>query len=247
MESALLKSYLVQQLETAKQQLTLIGPDADIEALHRFRVALRRFRSVLAAYSRHLYAPDTIAKSMLKVTNPLRETDVFLDALSLESYPQLHSALTRYRTKQYKKRWPPETAARFGQTIDLLIADVKALKLDQRKKRLVVRGEALYEKAKSAGKALSKDSKEKEIHEIRLLYKQARYVLEFLHEAGLIEAKRKIRNAKKHLEHFGAIQDAANQLDWLHRFCEKHPSDECHTLYDTRRQALRDLKKAFEF
>ncbi|MHC3994261.1 CHAD domain-containing protein [Thiomicrolovo sp. ZZH C-3] len=246
MESALLKSYLVQQLETAKQQLPVIGPDADIEALHRFRVALRRFRSVLSAYTRHLYAPDAIAKSMLKVTNPLRETDVFLDALSFDTYPNLHTALTRFREKQYKKRWPAETPRRFEQTINLLISDIEALKLDQREKRLISRGEALYEKAKKARRALGKDSKEEEIHEIRLRYKQARYVLEFLHEAELIDAKRKIKNAKAHLEHFGAIQDAANQLDWLHRFCDKHPSPECTALYDARKKALRKLKKAFE-
>ncbi|WP_345973464.1 CHAD domain-containing protein [Sulfurimonas diazotrophicus] len=246
MESALLKSYLIRQLQTASEQLPLVGPAADIEALHRFRVALRRFRSVLSAYTHHLYAPDAIAKSMLKVTNPLRETDVFLDALSSESYPNLHAALTRYREKQYKKRWPPETPRRFAQTIDLLIADVQALKLDQRKGRLIRRGEAIYEKAKTARRALGEDSKEEEIHEIRLRYKQARYVLEFLDEAGLVDAKRKIKNAKKHLEHFGAIQDAANQLAWLHRFCDKHPSQECAALYEARKKALRKLKKAFE-
>jgi len=246
MENTLLKSYLIEQLETARQQLPLIGPDAEIEALHRFRVALRRFRSVLAAYTKHLHAPDAIAKSMLKVTNPLRETDVFLASIPPDIYPNLHQALTRYREKQYKKQWMPETPGRFSQTIDILVADINVRKLDPGKKRLIGTGEALYEKAKKARQTLRDDSKEKHIHDTRLHYKQARYVLEFLHEAGLIDAKRKIKNAKKHLEHFGAIQDAANQLEWLHRFCEKHPSDECHTLYETRETALNDLKKAFK-
>ena len=246
MERSLLKSYLLRQLQTARDQLSLIGPEAEMEALHRFRVALRRFRSVLAAYTHDLYAPDAIVKSMVKLTNRLRETDVFLASIEPSEYPKLHQALTRFREKQYKKLWKPETTERFEQTLDSLIADFDALKLDPGEKKLIRTGEKLFERAKKAHKALTKDTEEEKIHETRLLYKQVRYVLEFLNESGLIDAEKKIKKVKTALDHFGAIQDAVNQLDWLRRFCSKHSSDECHALYEARKKALHLLKKAFK-
>lgn len=246
MKESLLKSYLIEQLASAKKQLRLIGPHADDEELHRFRVALRRFRSVLNAYTDTLYAPDAVVKSMVKVTNPLRETDVFLASLEPERYPVLHRALSAFRQKQYKNVWKPETAARFEHALDALISDLSAVRLNPGKKKLIRIGESLYEAAKKAHRSLTKDSKEKRIHKTRLRYKQARYVLEFLDGAALLEAEKKIKKAKKAQDHFGAIQDAANQLEWLRRFCEEHPSDECSALYEVRKKKLKKLKKSFK-
>ena len=242
----ILKSYLIGQLTTAKKQLTLIGPDGEREALHRFRVSLRRFRSVLDAYTHHLYAPEAIVKSMVKVTNPLRETDVFLSSISVSEYPTLHRALTAFRSAQYKQIWKADTAERFGQAIDALIGDLSKLELDPGKKKLVRKGKHLYAEAKKAHHKLTKDSEEEKIHETRIRYKKARYVLEFLNEAGLLDEAKRIKKIKKILDHFGAIQDAANQLEWLHVFCTEHPSAECGALYEERNQALKKLRGNFE-
>ena len=183
----ILKSYLIGQLTTAKKQLQLIGPEGETETLHRFRVSLRRFRSVLDAYTRHLYAPEAVVKSMVKVTNPLRETDVFLDSITPSAYPGLHKALTAFRNKQYRQIWKPDTAERFGHAIDALIGDLSKLELDPGKKKLVRKGKHLYAEAKKAHHKLTKDSEEEKIHETRIRYKKARYVLEFLNEAGLLD------------------------------------------------------------
>ena len=244
---SLLKSYLIGQLTTAKKQLTLIGPEGDTEALHRFRVSLRRFRSVLGTYTHHLYAPEAVVKSMVKGTNPLRETDVFLASVPPAEFPGLHQALTTYRNRLYKKLWKTDTAGRFAHAIDALIRDLSRLGLDHSDKKLIRKGKHLYGDAKKAHHKLTKDSAEEKIHETRLRYKQARYVLEFLDESGLADETVKIRKIKKVLDHFGAIQDAANQLEWLRRFCQKHPSDECATLLSQRQAALASLKEAFEF
>lgn len=246
MEESLLKSFLKEQLISAKKQLRLIGPHADDEELHRFRVALRRFRSVLNAYTDKLYAPDAVVKSMVKVTNPLRETDVFLSSLEPERYPVLHRALSTFREKQYETVWKPDTVKRFEHALDALISDLSAVKLNPGKKQMVRIGESIYDAARKAHRSLTKDSKEKRIHETRLRYKQARYVLEFLDESALLEAGKKIKKAKKAQDHFGGIQDAANQLEWLRRFCEEHPSDECSVLYDLRKKMLKELKKSFK-
>jgi CHAD domain-containing protein len=243
---SILKSYLIGQLMAAKEQLDAIGPGADIEVLHAFRVALRRFRSVLTAYGKRDHAMDAVVKSMIKRTNPLRETDVFFASVDPSDNPKLFAALTSYRERQYKNVWKADTAKRFAKALERLIADLSELELDTGKKKLVRKGKHLYAAAKKEHKALTKDSKEALIHEVRLRYKKARYVLEFLDGAGLIKAGKKIKNAKKAQEHFGAIQDAVNQLEWLHRFCSEHPSDECSALYAHRKKALKQLKKSFK-
>lgn len=240
-----LKTYLIEQLNTAKKQVRSIATDADPEYLHRFRVALRRFRSVLDTYTDNIYAPDAIAKSLVKVTNPLRETDVFLASLHRETYPRLYKAVSKYRLKQYKRIWNAEVVERIDAALDALIQDVSALKLPASRKRLIKKGEALYEAARSAHRKLTPHSNEHLIHETRLRYKQARYVLEFLHGSNMIDAQKRIKKVKKTLEHFGAIQDAANQLEWLHHFCAKHPSKECGILYEKRKKELKTLKKHF--
>ena len=243
--SSLLKSYLIGQLTHAKKQLSSIGPEADTEFMHRFRVALRRFRSVLGAFTKHHYAPDAVAKSMVNLTNPLRETDVFLASVDPVQFPELHKALTTYRNKQYRQIWKTDTAERFGFALEALIADLSKLELDPGNKKLVRKGKHLYAEAKKAHGKLTEDSDEECIHETRLCYKQVRYVLEFLNEAGLTDERRKIKKVKNILDHFGAIQDAANQLEWLQRFCEVHPSRECTELLAQRRHALTELKSVF--
>lgn len=246
MKGNLLKTYLIRQLSTAKQQLSAIGPDADIESLHRFRVALRRFRSVLDAYTEHMYAPDAVAKSMLNATNPLRETDVFLSSIDPEHFPNLYRSVEKFKAKQYGKIWKHKTQSRFDLALEALIRDLSSVKLDLSDKRLLKRGDALYKKAKEEHRQLTKHSEETLIHDTRITYKQARYVLEFLHEAELLDAKGKIKKVKETLDHFGAIQDAANQLEWLHHFCAEHPSQECEALYEARKGVLKKLKKGFE-
>jgi len=243
---SILKSYLVGQLTEALRQLQTIGPDTDIETLHKFRVALRRFRSIVSAFSKQHSAPVSVVKSMLKLTNPLRETDVFLESVDPHSYPDLHSALTRYRATQYNQIWKPDTAEQFERALESLISDLSKHELDPGNKKLLRVGKHLYEAAVKSHKKLTKDSEEELIHDTRLRYKRARYVLEFLDEAGILKTKKKIKKAKHAQEHFGAIQDAANQLAWLHGFCSEHPSVECSALYDERKKALKALKKTFE-
>jgi CHAD domain-containing protein len=137
--------------------------------------------------------------------------------------------------------------ARFDHALVQLISDFSEIKLDPGDKRLLNVGKSLYASAEKARKKLTKKSDEKKIHEVRLRYKQVRYVLEFLDSSGLVDKTKKLKKVKKLQEHFGAIQDAVNQLDWLGDFCKKHPSDECRDLYKARKKALKHLKKTFKF
>lgn len=241
-----LNDYLSEQLETAKAQLGIIGPEADIEALHRFRVALRRFRSVLISYNKKMYAPDAIAKSMLKSTNALRETDVFLASVDVHRYPGLHHSITRYRRKQYADIWSKKRVGRFDESLQMLGKDITKLPLEYSDKKLIGKGKKIYEHARNSHAKLTSKSSEAQMHKTRLLYKQARYVLEFLRDAGVADEQKKIQKIKKLLGHFGAIQDAVNQLEWLQAFCREHPSAECTALYTERKTALQELKQTMD-
>ena len=240
-----LKTYLILQLTAAQKQLRLIGPDGDIEALHRFRVALRRFRSLLHTYAKALYAPDAVAKSMLSATNPLREIDVFFASLDNTAYPRLYAAVEKERRTLYRNRWTSDTVERFEHALVRLSGDISRLAFESRTKKMLKRVDKLDARAKEAHERLGANSPEDAVHNVRLLYKQLRYALEFLSDAGLIDGRKKIKRVKKILEHFGAVQDAADQLRWLENFCSAHPHDECGHLVKARKKQLKALKKAF--
>ncbi|MGB5964767.1 MAG: CHAD domain-containing protein [Sulfurimonadaceae bacterium] len=80
------------------------------------------------------------------------------------------------------------------------------------------------------------------MHKIRIRCKQARYSLEFIEASDLKSVAKEIKNCKKILNHFGAIQDAANQLDLLKHFCKTYATYECLTLHKGRKHAFKSLK-----
>lgn len=240
--SDLLKTYLVRQLLSAKAALLDVEKEEEIEALHRFRVALRRYRSVLAAYEEELYALQAVAKVMLKHTNALREIDIFLDTLDTDKYPNLAAAIRKHRRKLYKAEWDAETVSRFSGMLNTLMSDTLEMRFSYDDTMLILRGDELCSRAEAFHDRLHKNIDEEAIHATRIMYKQARYVLEFLAETSLADERKRIKRIKKTLEKFGDIQDAANQLQWLKRFCRNNPSDECRALYRQRRKKLLKLK-----
>lgn len=240
-----LKSYLIDQLYIAKQNVVCIGSEGDTEPLHHFRVALRRFRSVLGSYTKKRCTSDAIAKSMLQVTNPLRELDVFLASLEEKNYPRIYKRISRYRQSQYKQWWTSQTVTYFEETLQTLIDDISASPLECSKKKLIKRAEELYVVASTSHKKLTSKSLDAQIHKCRIRYKKARYVLEFLRYSGVKDAHAEISRLKKVLDHFGAIQDISNQIEWLECFCEADCDDTCQKLDYEKKQKLIEMKREF--
>jgi len=238
----LLKTYLVRQLLDAKASLLAVEKEGDIEALHRFRVCLRRYRSVLGAYEEEAYALQAIARVMLKHTNALREIDVFLDGLDAKAYPELAKAIHRHRQLLYDKEWEGETVARFYDMLSALMTDTMEITFPYDNMMLILRGDELCSRAEKFHDRLHSKTDDETIHATRIMYKQARYVLEFLAESALVDERKRIKKIKKTLDKFGAIQDAVNQLKWLKRFCRENPSQECSDLFQLRRKKLKKFK-----
>ena len=243
-KKSLLFTYLSAQLTRAEMLLMQIELDRDPENLHQFRVALRRSLSVMSVYIRDGKGLKKRLKPLLKSTNILREIDVLVMGLDGLKYPTLSSDLKTYRAALYKKHWNSEAvAAHLHRLQDMQ----KTLATMQQKIPDVMLSETAltgYKQAIALTKKLTPQSRAKQIHKVRIRCKQARYILEFIEESGLHEVEQAIKKCKKILNHFGAIQDATNQLDLLKHFCKDDASAECYRLYKERKEELKRLKKS---
>lgn len=243
-KKSLLFTYLSAQLTRAEMLLIQIELDRDPENLHHFRVALRRGISVMSIYMHEGKALKKRLKPLLKSTNELREIDVLVMGLDESKYSTLFSDLKIYRAALYKKHWNREAVAahlRRLQDMQSTLATVQQKIADEMLYETALRE---YEQAMALTKGLTPESKAKQIHKVRIRCKQARYTLEFIEASGLHEVAESIKKCKKILNHFGAIQDAANQLDLLKDLCKVYGSAECYGLYRERKEELKRLKKS---
>lgn len=242
-KKSLLITYLSTQLKKAEIRLMQIAFDKDVENLHQFRVALRRSLSVMSTYFYDGKYLTKELKPLLKSTNLLREIDVLVLSVDEAKYPALLHELKIYRVALYKKHWRSEKVAILLRTLQ----DVSKLlaRAQQKMPDALLYETAMqeYTQAMVLSKELTPKSEAKEIHKVRIRCKKARYTLEFIEASGLGEVAQAIKQCKKILNHFGAIQDATNQLELLKDFCQTSTSIECNRLYQERKQELKRLKK----
>ncbi len=244
MKSTLLPTYLLKHLQNAESLLPQIHSGSDPENLHHYRVSLRRARSLIKVYLKKSHDFEEALKPLLKSTNKLREIDVLVMGIDGVRYPQLLSDLKQYRNALYQQQWDSETLQTHQNTLHRLIAELNMLQYVLSDKVLVDIALMHYEEAIALKKELSRKSSAKKIHKVRIRCKLARYTLEFIEESSLKEVGKKIKKCKKILNHFGKIQDTANQLALLKDFCKNHASTECRLLYKERKKAFKKLKES---
>lgn len=243
MKTTSLRQYLVFQLATAIQNTSEISGDADIEFLHKFRVAIRRSRSLLKLFHPDAYAFNAVLKEIVQTTNELRELDVFLASLDQITYPTLFNEIEKYRQKRFKAIWSEPFIQTTVKKLYQLHDEIQMLDLPYRKKELIASTEKYYSESLETFHDLRKDTSNEALHELRIKFKISRYALEFLNSCNLRDKHKKIKECKQIQDHLGEIQDAANQLDWLKHFCDEHPCKECNKLIKERKQYLKLLKK----
>lgn len=243
METSPLHMYLFMQIERAEKLLSKIHSNSDPEYLHKYRVALRRARSILKVYLKNDDALADMLKPLLKSTNLLREIDVFVMGVDEVKYPLLLADLKKYRTDLYLKHWSADTVRADINALARMFEELHRFECFVEETMLVAIGLERYKEALALKKKLSHKSSTKKIHKVRIRCKQARYALEFIEASGLKEVGKQITKCKEIMKHFGDIQDAANQLDLLKSFCRAHMSDECERLYAERKKAFQGLKR----
>jgi 2-keto-4-pentenoate hydratase/2-oxohepta-3-ene-1,7-dioic acid hydratase in catechol pathway len=189
-------SFLLSSTEVLHQQLPEIERDADIEALHRFRVELRRIRTVLKSLGQILPVADAVDLAqecswLAGRSSGLRDVDVFLHRLGDylgEATPVDEAALRRLR-------------AEFGRSRSRARAALLGSFRSKRAHSLVERLQALgtlavaapgwsdcpftgpalwlaYRKVRKLGLRIDAHSPPEDLHELRKRCKRLRYLME---------------------------------------------------------------------
>jgi CHAD domain-containing protein len=226
------------RIETATRELERLADPEDAEALHDFRVSVRRLRSTLRAYRPWLgRAASRKVRSALRdlgrATNAGRDAEV--QAQWLASSDRRLSERERVAAAKLAERLRKRPSIRVG---DLQVALYETM--DKILKRLdfseekgpafrVVYAPLLAEHAAAAAArlaAISSSEQFEEAHEARIAVKRLRYLLEPL--------AMEVRDAPALLDHIKVLQDLLGELH------DSHVLDE--TLADA--QAARRSSKA---
>lgn len=244
MATDVLVKYVNYQLNTAQSILPTITEKSDPENLHKFRVALRRSRSLLQLYQPKFYAFQDSIKSIFKPSNTLRELDVLLLSINQDDFPHLYQKLQRYRDKQYKKIITQAYITRSKLVLEKLIEELNRANIISNERILIKKALKHYKHTERSYKALAPDATPKELHKLRIEFKTVRYSLDLLNTSGLYSKKSKFTYAKRRQDQLGTLQDAHNQLMILKQFCKKCSLNECRELYKKRNKEYKVLLKS---
>ena len=244
MSTDILVKYLNYHLRTAQFILPTITEKSDPENLHKFRVALRRSRSLLQLYQPNSSAFQNSIKGIFKPSNTLRELDVLLLSVIPNDYPHLYQKLQRYRDKQYKKILTKDYVSKSMMVLDNLIEELNKNNIIHTERTLIKKALKHYRHTKHSYKELASGAAPQELHKLRIEFKTVRYSLDFLHTSGLQSKESKLAYAKERQDQLGALQDAHNQLMILKQFCKKCSLNECRDLYKKRNKEYKALLKS---
>ena len=217
-------------IETAEEALERIGNREDVEALHDFRVALRRLRSIMRAY--RAFLKDSISRKLTdqvadlaSATNAGRDAEVLIDWLKGVEPLLLPGQLTGYqwllgRLEQKKEGAYSEvargTSRRFkklkSQLTDRLLVYQLSIEMDpvtpvstfrQKTGDLVLEH---LEDLKSSLEAVQAPEDEEHAHRARIRGKRLRYLLEPLrHE--IPAARSLVKQLKRLQDILGGLND----------------------------------------
>ncbi len=257
-------------LSTAASECGRLGRDDDPEALHDFRVSVRRLRTYLEAYSR--YTPKGAGKKMRKrlarvmsATNKGRDNQVQSEWLSLQLDRSNLPKLTRHGytvALEGLKNSRPESAP---DALSGVVREFTGLE-DKLKARLVdpplsirlneegesisyavVTGEMVRKLAAILRKrlaAIESLDQRKRVHRARLAAKRLRYVLEPV-RAVVIGGRTAVRQLKEVQDHLGDLRDLQMMESRVRSILKQQTSDWSRELADSalRETTLSAVKK----
>jgi CHAD domain-containing protein len=232
--SRLLALTYLDEIQLAERRL---ADPQDSEALHDFRVGLRRLRSCIRAYRTELR--DSVSKPMrsrlrklTRATNAGRDAEVHLnwlrsqaDRLAPEHTEGLAWLIGRLEGRQYETlagatldvgRRFTKVAARFRPRLGTLRIEVRRGRGGERPSFRQVTGELIRRHAAELGESLSAvrtADQIEEVHQARIAAKRLRYLLEPL--------VRRVAGTKRLTAQLKGLQDALGQLHDLHVLAEE--------------------------
>jgi len=244
-----LKEILLRLLEIMQQNSAGSIRGRDTEFMHDYRVSIRKTRSALTQINKVL-PQDVIAKynkffsGLGKLTNPVRDLDVFL--LKLESYQcnlkksaqdqlqSLREYLVQSRTAAQKRFVETLKSAEYRQSIQewreyLEDTDPTQPPLENSGREVFTLADELiwnmYQLALEEGSAITDDTEAEALHELRKTCKKLRYLMEFFQSLYPARRIRELIQALKGLQdNLGEFNDLYVHMHILKKYI-KHRSD----------------------
>ena len=235
-------------LEEANSALGRLERGDDEEALHDFRVALRRLRSVIRAYRRHLKGSAkkklrTRLSALAASTNAARDLEVQMEWLSKrapELEPEAGSGAFHLaeRLRSRGDEMPPPQTLRtefdpLHESLRKSLSRVR-LRLGDEASFLSATGDLVAESAsrlKATLEAVSSAEDGARLHRARIEAKRLRYLLEPI-SAEVPEARALVKEMKSLQDVLGELQDMRVLSQSIAAELERAAVEEAHRLRD---------------
>jgi CHAD domain-containing protein len=242
MEANLLIRHLLYQIYHARIMVHSFAHKKKGKELHEFRIALRQTRSLSKLFLDDAVPFPEPLKAALKATNPIRELDVLIATFSSSEYPKLLKQLSKIRKNTLKTLFTPKFLRQTSLLLDEYYDRVSQIDLHFIPEILVQKVLTHYQHCINTYNSLGKDEKPKTLHRLRICFKDARYGFEFLEFSDIHKSQKIIQHCKQMQATLGAVQDGLNQVEWLEKLYESHPSSALKELLQKQTKALKKLK-----
>jgi CHAD domain-containing protein len=226
--------YLRAQLAAIERTDPLIRSGDDPEAVHDFRVAVRRTRSVLRT-TRKLYDEEWLASFRAELQwlarglGPLRDLDVLMSWIRKKQASDAAPVLELLETDRRHAR---ESALRmlagdrYLELLDRFAAAVDAAPVRAAEISLETRAAKEFQRLRRAAAKLRGSPTDAEIHRMRIHAKRARYAAELAEPVVGKPARRFVESAKKFQDVVGAHQDTVVAGERIRGLLERSGSTE---------------------
>ncbi|WP_298444452.1 CHAD domain-containing protein [uncultured Ferrimonas sp.] len=227
------------QYHHALAQLAAVEKGEDIEALHRYRVSLRKSRCLLDLFIEQLWQTPACAMSasmaqQARVTNRLRDIDVFVHSLEQNDL-QIHLLQLRKQEQQQML-----VQLKQLEREQLLCQALLGLKWPRNEMLLTecvsMVSEGLRQSIVNRCEVALASNKSKHWHKVRLLIKKQRYL------ADLCLPQGRSGHAQEWQDRLGQFNDSCTQLTLLHSLTELTPNLEVRI--DGHVERLQQLKQS---
>lgn len=256
------RTYLRSQVAEIERTDPLIRSGDDPDAVHDFRVAVRRMRSVLKS-TRALFDEDwlkALREELRWIGAELaaaRDLDVLLVSLRRKAGPDevpVVKLLETERRRAWKRARTALSGERYLKLLDRLTAAVDAPPVRQADLSLDALAGREFKKLRRAARKLGPKASADQVHRVRILAKRARYAAELAEPVVGKRARRFVEAAKRFQDVVGSHQDAVVAADRIRGVVDRTKSMECafaagrlvERTTARRRKARRALPRAWK-
>ena len=256
------RAYLRTQVAEIERTDPLVRSGDDPEAVHDFRVAVRRMRSVLKS-TEALFEKDWL-KSLREELRWIggefaaaRDLDVLLARLGKEAGSEgapVVKLLETERRRAWKRTRSALSGERYLKLLDRLTAAVEAPPVRRADLSLEAVARREFKNLRRAARKLGRKASPDQVHRLRILAKRARYAAELAEPVAGKRARRFVKAAKQFQDVVGSHQDAVVAADRIRAVVDRTKSMESafaagrlvERTTARRRKARRKLPRAWK-